>query len=130
MDTGYVIALEIPNDQHHDAAVRHWEGLLDTPPNILTTSYVFSEIVTFFNGRNLHSKAVEVGERLETSPRVTLVHVDEGLFQLGWLYFQQRQDKRFSLTDCISFVLMHRMGISHALAFDSDFVQAGFQRLP
>ncbi len=39
-------------------------------------------------------------------------------------------DKRFSLTDCVSFVLMERLGIERALAFDARFVQAGFRILP
>ena len=121
LDSGFAIALELSNDQHHDAAVRYWEGLQVAPPNMVTTSYVFGEIVTFFNSRNMHSRAVEIGERLESSPNVDLIHVDEDLFQLGWLYFQQHQDKRYSLTDCISFALMDQMGISHALAFDNDF---------
>jgi predicted nucleic acid-binding protein len=40
------------------------------------------------------------------------------------------QDKRYSLTDCISFVVMQQRGIQTALAFDQHFTQAGFQREP
>jgi predicted nucleic acid-binding protein len=64
IDAGYLIALEASDDQHHDGAVRHWRGLLQSPPPLVTTSYVFDEVVTFFNSRNRHAKAVEVGESL------------------------------------------------------------------
>lgn len=87
-------------------------------------------MATFFNSRARHAKAVEVGERLLASPSVRLVHVDEDLFGAAWTYFRRRDDKRFSLTDCVSFVLMERLGVESALAFDTHFVQAGFRTLP
>jgi len=47
LDTGYVIALEAADDQYHDAAVQHWRGLSTQLPPLVTTSYVFDEVVTF-----------------------------------------------------------------------------------
>lgn len=64
------------------------------------------------------------------SPSVELVRVDASLFDRGWDYFQQRSDKRFSLTDCISFVVMTDRRIAQALSFDHHFVEAGFVTLP
>ena len=55
-----------------------------------------------------------------------LIHVDEALFYEGWTYFQQRSDNQYSLTDCISSVVMQKFGISTAFAFDKHFAQAGF----
>jgi uncharacterized protein len=55
-----------------------------------------------------------------------LVHVDESLFLDGWSYFQRREDKDYSLTDCISFIVMQRFAITTAFAFDRHFAQAGF----
>jgi len=130
LDTGYVLALELSKDQNHRAAVKHWRSLRKRLPPLVTTSYVFDEVVTYFNSRGHHAKAVEVGNRLLTSPSVQLVQVDEGLFGEGWQYFQQHQDKDYSLTDCISFVIMKKLGIETAFAFDQHFVQAGFQKLP
>jgi uncharacterized protein len=130
LDTGYLIALEAADDQHHAAAVRHWHAIVQSRPRLITTSFVLDEVATFFNSRGRHAKAVEVGKRLLESPSVQLVHVDEDLFGAAWTYFAARKDKRFSLTDCVSFVLMHRLGIGQALTFDAHFVQAGFHTLP
>jgi uncharacterized protein len=91
---------------------------------------VFDEIVTFFNSRNRHTKAVEVGKRLLESPSIQLIHVDEALFFQGWQFFQQYTDKSYSLTDSISFLVMAHSQITTALTFDKHFVQAGFSRLP
>jgi predicted nucleic acid-binding protein len=52
------------------------------------------------------------------------------LFEAGWTRFQERQDKRYSLTNCISFVVMERRAIGEALAFDQHFEQEGYRALP
>ncbi|KAA0222217.1 type II toxin-antitoxin system VapC family toxin [bacterium] len=131
VDSGYLIALEDEDDQNHEAALLHWEQeVSSSPPSWITTSYVLDEVVTYFNACNLHAKAVEIGQRLMSSPSIQFVHVDESLFQEAWSYFQRHNDKRYSLTDCVSFVLMTKMGIKSALTFDKHFTQAGFQKLP
>ena len=130
LDTGYLLALELANDQNHRSALLHWNQTKSSLPYLTTTSYVFDEVVTFFNSRGFHAKAVEVGNRLLRSPSVNLIQVDEELFAEGWRYFQAHQDKAYSLTDCISFVVMEKRDIRAALAFDRHFVQAGFTVLP
>lgn len=129
LDTGYIIALEATDDQHHQEATEHWQSLSSSLPSLVTTSFVLAEIVTFFNSKNRHAKAVELGNRLMFSPAVKFVNVDEALFHEGWQYFERHTDKAYSLTDCISFVLMDRLGIKTAFAFDQHFTQAGFQKL-
>ena len=82
---------------------------METAPeltSIVTTTYVFDEVVTFFNACGRHQKAVEVGRRLLESRVVEMIRVNEALFEAGWSRFQARPDKRYSLTDCISFVVM------------------------
>jgi len=130
LDAGYLVALEASDDQHHREAREHWRAFTKQLPELVTTSFVFDEVVTFLNRRGRHEKAVEVGVRLLESPSVRLIHVDEPLFEAGWSYFRNRADKRYSLTDCISFVVMEREGIREALCFDAHFEQAGFMRIP
>lgn len=130
LDTGYLLALELANDINHTAALRHWQSLAGSLPPLVTTSYIFDETITFFNSRGFHSKAVRVGSNLLRSPSVELIQVDEALFYEGWAYFQRHQDKEYSLTDCISFVVMQQRGIHMAFAFDHHFTQAGFIKEP
>lgn len=130
LDTSYLIALELSKDQNHSTALKHWRGLTRSLPKLVTTSYVFDEVVTFFNNRGHHAKAIELGDRLLSSAAVRLVQVDEELFYAGWRYFQKHKDKAYSLTDCISFVVMKNMNVETALTFDSHFAQAGFKKLP
>lgn len=130
LDTSYLLALELADEQYHDQALNHWQNLTQSRFQLVTTSYVFDEIVTFFNSRNHHDRALDVGNRLLNSNRINLIQVDESLFFLGWQYFQQHSDKSYSLTDCISFVVMTEQNITTALSFDRHFNQAGFQKLP
>lgn len=130
LDASYIIALELADDQNHAVALRHWHSLRDSLPQLITTSYVFDEIVTFFNSRDHHAKAVEVGGRLLKSPSVTMISVDAHLFLKGWQFFQKYTDKSYSLTDSISFVVMKERRLTNALTFDRHFVQAGFIKLP
>ncbi len=83
VDTGYLLALEIANDQHHQTATQHWQGVVTALPRLVTTSYVFDEVVTFFNSRGAHAKAVQVGNNLLQSPSVQLIHVGTALFYEG-----------------------------------------------
>ena len=130
LDAGYVIALEASDDQNHRVASQHWRRLLKSLPRLVTTSYVFDEVVTFFNSRGRHEKAVEVGSNLIQTDSIELIHVDEAIFYEGWEYFQKHSDKKYSLTDCISFVVMKQRGIKAALTFDRHFAQAGLEKLP
>jgi hypothetical protein len=48
------------------------------------------------------------------------------LFDARVALYGERMDKDWPLTDCISFVVMQREGITDALTGDRHFEQAGF----
>ena len=121
LDSSYLLALELRNDQNHESATQHWSQLAGSTPGLVTTSFVFAEVVTYLNNRRHHAKAVLVGKNILSSPSVRLIHVDEALFRKAWDYFQQHRDKDYSLTDCATFVIMKELGITKALTFDQHF---------
>ena len=130
LDTSYIIALEIVNEDAHEQVLQNWFTLALAQPFLVTTTYIFDEVVTFFNSRNLHSKAVEVGKRLLESTDIELIEIDRDLFNQAWQYFQKYQDKSYSFTDSLSFVVMENRRIFTALTLDNHFLQAGFKKLP
>ena len=73
LDPSYLLAIELANDQNHQSAAQHWQRVVAALPPLVTTSYVFDEVVTFFNNRGHHAKAVEVGNGLLLSPSVRLI---------------------------------------------------------
>jgi len=51
------------------------------------------------------------------------------LWQRGADLYLHRPDKEWSLTDCVSFIVMEERGLTEALAADHHFEQAGFTAL-
>src|ERR1044071_4002621 len=130
LDTGCLLALELARDQNHSAAMQQWQSVTGSLPAFATTSYVFDEVVTYLSRRGHHAKAVQVEKNLLLSQSVELVHVDKQLFGEGWDYFQQHQDKEYSLTECISFIVIKDLSVQVASSFDGRCVQAGFMKEP
>lgn len=59
------------------------------------------------------------------------VFIDSGFFiALEISNDQHHKDKSYSFTDCLSFLVMERLGIQQVLTFDKHFIQAGFKVLP
>lgn len=54
----------------------------------------------------------------------TALHVPD-----AWHLWENRQDKDWSMVDCVSFVVMQKIGLFEALTSDHDFEQAGFVQL-
>lgn len=81
-------------------------------------------------GRLTHVHATRAGTFLRTSPDVDLVHPDLADESAAWRLFVERPDKRYSLTDCLSFVVMRRLKLNTALTLDRHFAQEGFEVLP
>jgi len=70
------------------------------------------------------------GQAILESKNLRLVRVELPAFEAAWKLFVRRSDKRWSFTDCTSFVLMENLGIRKAVTFDANFRQAGFATFP
>jgi uncharacterized protein len=130
LDAGFVIAQQLSTDQHHERALACWAQIAQERARLITTSFVFAEVIAFFSGKGRPELGIAAGRWMLASRVTTLIHVDSALFGAGWQHLQTRPDKTYSLTDCISFILMQRHGVREALTFDHHFTQAGFIRLP
>lgn len=56
LDTGFLIALEAVDDQHHDAAIKAWRDIRKGRMNFVTTTYVFDEVTTFLTAGGITPK--------------------------------------------------------------------------
>lgn len=125
-DTFYLLALLNPRDFGHAravAAARSIQGQL------VTTAWVLTELGDAMSAPENRQEFISTLEDLRQNPAVTIVPPDRRLFDEGVELFGRRGDKAWSLTDCISFVVMQREGITEALTGDKHFEQAGFVAL-
>lgn len=104
--------------------LREWKGRL------VTSQLVFVETVTLCLYRFGHDIAVRFGDRMRDGSTADLVRLDVTDDDSAWELFRQRPDKTYSFTDCASFTVMHRLGITRAITLDADFAREGFEMLP
>jgi hypothetical protein len=95
----------------------------------VTTSFVLIEVGDGLAGGRRRTKLVDLIDEIRSDPANTIVPASEGLLEQGLDLYRKRDDKTWSITDCISFVVMKKMGIAEALTGDKHFVQAGFKAL-
>jgi predicted nucleic acid-binding protein len=127
VDTSAWFAFVNRDDPDHGAV----RNLLESAPGMLVTSnYVFDETVTLCMHRLGHDAAVRVGDVLLDDAVVDLIRATPADEAEGWKLFRGREDKRYSFTDCVSFVMMKRLRIASAAALDDDFHREGFRVEP
>jgi len=129
-DTSALIGLFFRGDEWHKPAVQELEELRRERRKMLTTTDIFSEVVTSMRKWGGYGRAVEVGEMLKRSTLVKMVSVDEELRAEGWKRFVKHKFPALSFADCTAFVVMDKFGITDAFTFDDDFRKAGYRILP
>ncbi len=68
-------------------------------------------------------------ERVRLDPQIEVVPFSEELSAGALPLFADRSDKEWSLTDCLSFIIMSSRNIEEALTIDHHFEQAGFRAI-
>ena len=125
-DTFFFLAFLSPSDKWHDAAVAlmdHYAGQL------VTTEYVLVELANAMADPRDRLACGDFIEALRSDHDVQIAASAPALFEQGLNLFRARFDKRWSLTDCISFVVMEQESLREALTGDHHFEQAGFVAL-
>jgi uncharacterized protein len=128
-DTFYWIALADSTDSAHERAIALASERADSL--ILTTDEVLAEYLTFFGTSPewMRRKAVINVHHILENTGVRVAPQSRGSFLSGLALYEQRPDKGYSLTDCISMQTMRREGLTEALTNDRHFEQEGFRAM-
>lgn len=132
VDTGAWFAVAVRNDPDHEAAMT-WLGRNREP--LVTTDYILAETVTLLRVREKtvrgHRLAVRVATSILRGESAILEKVNEEDLERALGVFRIYRDHLFSFVDCTSFVIMERLSINHAFAFDRHFDEyPGIIRVP
>ncbi len=125
-DTSFYIGLAGARDQYHPSARRILSTHLG---GYVTTTAVLLEVGNFLAARQSRAEFTRLMRILTSSGQVEIVAIDDALWSRGLELYAARTDKDWSLTDCLSFLVMDRKKIREAATSDRHFQQAGFEVL-
>ena len=125
-DTFYYLALISREDASHSRALALSRRLT---ARVVTTAWILTEVGDALAAPKQRQVFRVLFASLLADSHVTIVPPTKRLFDQGIDLYDSRPDKEWSLTDCISFVVMEQMQLTEALTGDHHFEQAGFRAL-
>lgn len=122
-DTFYWIAFINPGDEWH-LRVRTVAATLNKT-QIITIDEIFVEVLAFSSTRGIlmRNRAVELVKSAMTNRRIQVIQQTRESFLAGVELYENRPDKEYSLTDCISMNTMRQLEITEILTHDKHFTQ-------
>ena len=95
----------------------------------VTTDYVLDETATLLRARGLTRHLAKFFRLTESSQALSIEWTTPERFAAARRFMLKRLDQEFSITDCVSFIVMKELRLADALATDSHFRIAGFHPL-
>ncbi len=95
----------------------------------VTTAWILMEVADGLSAASARQGVVGLIESLREDAQTIIVPPSRDLFERGIELYSQRPDKDWSLTDCISFLVMQDYRVTEAFTADRHFEQAGFVTL-
>jgi uncharacterized protein len=127
IDTSAFFAVIDRDDEHHVPAARTWRKLIDQSETMYTNNYVLLETISLLQ-RRLGLSAIN--DFIYALELVDIAWVSAEDHERGLVGLLTAARRNLSLTDCVSFETMRRMGIQRAFTFDPHFAEQGFKCIP
>jgi uncharacterized protein len=119
VDTSAWFAAYVPTDPLNRAV----QQALAAASRLVTSDYVLDETLTLLKARGHGNRARYFGARLLDGRIANLEYLTRDDVQQAWITFSTYRDKAWSFTDCTSFAVMNRLGVSSVIALDDHFQQ-------
>jgi predicted nucleic acid-binding protein len=125
-DTAFYVAIINERDALHLAAM---EFSKQYRWHIVTAEYVLVELGNWFARSAHRNRFGYLIQQVFDDAKTTIVPAERSLLLEGIDLYVSRADKDWSLTDCVSFIVMRRFALTDALTDDHHFEQAEFNLL-
>ncbi len=126
VDTSFLYALFVQCDKNHKKANLKWRRHVEQRLTFVTSNLVISELGTLLAYRYAHKIALKQIIGIQDSSLLNKVYSDANIETSALEWWRRFSDQKFSFVDCVSFEFMNKLGIKKALAFDKDYIIAGF----
>ena len=124
VDTSAFMAMLNSEDPEHITSLRIWNNLMDEEQVVVTTNYVVVETSALLQRRFGFSPARRFFETIMPVLQVEWINPELHADSVVSILVANR--RALSLADWASFVVMRRLSISLAFAFDKHFIEQGF----
>ncbi len=127
LDTVGLLALWDASDQWHSSAETTFQQLHHDRVPLTTTSFVLLECANAAARRPYRQAVDRLRERMES--KGMLVFPTDSDWQQAWSEYRRGGAGQPGIVDCVSFVVMRRIGLLRAFTNDRHFQEAGFETL-
>ena len=112
LDTGFLFALVSSKDEHHARVVEVFQTFqnLKLRDHLVTTNHVVAETITLTRKIG-HGQASRLGDQLYGEKLASIHWTTPDEERAAFDYFKRHKDQAYSLVDCISFIVMEKLGI-------------------
>jgi predicted nucleic acid-binding protein len=129
IDSSAFYAIVDTSDSNHTHAAAIANRIAASTTQLYITNFIRAEAHALLLNRVGHYHADRFLHDVANNPSLTVVYATPNDETQALALIEQYKDKDFSLTDAISFLIMQRLRITHAFAFDRNFIQYGFTML-
>jgi hypothetical protein len=127
LDTVGLLALWDTSDQWHSAAEAAFAEIGRSGNSLTTTSFVLLECANAAARRPYRDAVDRLRERMNRHGMLVFP-TDEDWSQ-AWMAYRRGDFGQPGIVDCVSFIVMHRLGVTQAFTNDRHFKEAGFETL-
>jgi predicted nucleic acid-binding protein len=128
IDTSALLAVINADDSYHEQAKNVWTDIVINGVSLISHNYILVETFALAQHR-LGIEAVSVLQN-DVVPLLRIEWVREPDHLSGITALIAANRRKLSLVDCISFIIMRKLGINKAFALDKHFKEQGFNCIP
>ena len=123
-DTSGLFAFLVQDDYMHVRAKAVFQSFAEDSTQLLTSSYVLVETTALLQRRVGVDAVLEFHNKIQ--PLLDVIWVDDHWHEKAINRLIALNQKKVSLVDCLSFIIMEAREINTAFSFDKHFEKNGF----